>query len=307
MDRIGYLPDPVRSHIVSFLPMKDAFRSTILSIGWRGICSSLSKLEFTHQYHRDLFSRKTFKDLIERTLYLHDGSDVQRFRLEPIVDGETICAHHVNAWISFALLHNIQDLELRFWLSVKPEKLPCRLFTSSTLKVLSLSEMRSLKWPRIIKFPMLKTFRLKNVRLPDEITANKLFSSCTFPALEDLSIRNWGFEIDTLSICVPGLKCLELLLPKKGLNLKVSIQNLRKINYLGSVAPNFESLNLLSLANANFQLSSPDTFFSNDTDGESNSASNILLGLHNAETLYFGCRFIELCLILILTYSDLFD
>ncbi|KAF9590683.1 hypothetical protein IFM89_036175 [Coptis chinensis] len=46
MDRISNLPEPIRSHILDFLPMEDAFRTSILSRQWRYVCFSLSNLTF---------------------------------------------------------------------------------------------------------------------------------------------------------------------------------------------------------------------------------------------------------------------
>ncbi|KAF5178704.1 F-box/RNI-like superfamily protein [Thalictrum thalictroides] len=76
---MSYLPDPIRSHIVSFLPMKDAMRTSILSKQWQNICSSLSQLEFDQS---DFTVAADFKDFVDEMLIRHDGSDIKRFSLK---------------------------------------------------------------------------------------------------------------------------------------------------------------------------------------------------------------------------------
>ncbi|KAF5207271.1 F-box/RNI-like superfamily protein [Thalictrum thalictroides] len=116
MDRISYLPDPIRSHIVSFLPFKDAIRTSILSQQWRHVCSSLSNLDFRqieHIKYDGREGRERFKSIIDQTLILHDGSDIQKFyfKIRPAED-DPISLLQINAWISFALRHNVKNLGL---------------------------------------------------------------------------------------------------------------------------------------------------------------------------------------------------
>ncbi|KAF9603103.1 hypothetical protein IFM89_033828 [Coptis chinensis] len=214
MDKISWLPDPIRSHIVSFLPMKDAIRSKILSRRWRYVCSSLSNLKFDQiEFEKSNSEIRDFRDFVDETLLSHDGSDIQRFSLKINLDDAYIYARRVSAWISFALQHNVQILILgSVESSALLEKLPCSLFTCNTLRVFSLVGIPGPKWPTITKFPVLRSLRIGFITsFDDENVIAKLFSSCTFPVLEELTVDHCIFEsLDTLSISISSLKFLYL-------------------------------------------------------------------------------------------------
>ncbi|PIA24842.1 hypothetical protein AQUCO_19100001v1 [Aquilegia coerulea] len=172
-DRISYLPNGICSHIVSFLPFEEAIKTSILSTQWRHICCSLSNLEFC-QYQlqiRKNIKVSDFKDLIYDTLILHDGSDINKFVLKVIIDGANVSIHHVNAWIAFAVRHNVRSLEISEY-SFDLERLPLCVFTCSTLTELRLSYIR-LILPSTFIFPMVTTLEVTHVKFYSE--------SCNIP------------------------------------------------------------------------------------------------------------------------------
>ncbi|PIA37607.1 hypothetical protein AQUCO_03000280v1, partial [Aquilegia coerulea] len=286
-DIISYLPDPIRSHIVSSLPMKDALRTKTLSRRWRNVCSSLSTLEFSQYDFRNSNSKCDFKDLVDETLHFHDGSDIQKFSLAITIDDTYIHSRRANSWIYFALQHNVQHLTLRFWVSlpVKLLRLPCCLFTSTTLSVLHLYCYYGcdLEWPTNIKFPMVKYFHLEEVTFYDENVTNKIFSSCTFPVLEDLLVVHCSFNSSgTLSISIPSIKFLQLIWEKDHM-VNLSIPFIRKIDYQCQSPPNMSCESLSSLLSACFQFPVPEAI-TNDSTFYS-SVRKILIGLHNVNSL----------------------
>ncbi|XP_021732748.1 uncharacterized protein LOC110699561 isoform X1 [Chenopodium quinoa] len=76
LDRISDLPEPIRRHILSFLPADDAVRSSILSSSWRGLWTELPKLKLSEfqlkfQFRSSLMVKKLPKGM-------NDGARVKR-------------------------------------------------------------------------------------------------------------------------------------------------------------------------------------------------------------------------------------
>ncbi|PIA58722.1 hypothetical protein AQUCO_00500574v1 [Aquilegia coerulea] len=155
-DRLTSLPEPIRNYIVSFLPIEDSVKLTVLSTQWRNISSSLSSLKFYQSHFLDMTKGEDtdFRNLVDRLLINHDSSNVTIFCLSVQVDDEIITdLHlnswitfddeiitdlHLNSWITFAVKHNVQDFFLSL-LSREVYKLPCAFFSCDTLTAPSIA------------------------------------------------------------------------------------------------------------------------------------------------------------------------
>ncbi|KAL5703166.1 hypothetical protein ACHQM5_028293 [Ranunculus cassubicifolius] len=248
-DRLSYLPRTIRVHIVSFLAMKEAMRTSVLSRQWKNVCSSLSNLEF-HQSDFRMQKLVDFRDFVDEILLRRDGSDIQRFCLRAHVDSLFIRPRHVNAWISFAVKHNVQHLDLGQNIS-ECGKLPRRLFTCPTLTVLSLVYVK-VEWPSTVRFPILKSLRLERMIFYHEEMINKLLSPCTCPVLAELSMIYCYLKFETLSISnIPNLKCLNLC-DDNDLTVNLCLPFLREIDCHSYRPPNMQNLVSLSIGTFDF-------------------------------------------------------
>lgn len=277
VDRISDLPDPIRSHIVSFLPLQDAVRNAILSRGWKRICSSLTHLDF-----REFWKRRDLKDIIDRVLFLHVGQYIEKLELRVTAGADCVDPLHLHTWISFALRHNVVMLELDIGYG-GIRMLPCSLFTSSTLVVLRLLQL-SLKLPSRVHFPVLKTLELALITFHNEYLTAKLFSDSCCPRLLNLKIIYCLFDdFTTFSVSSTSLSSLKLrgFDDDRVLNINLSTPNLREIDFNGTRLPAFSSEALSSLFVASFYL-----YFSPSTsETMEDLAYKTLAKLHNVETL----------------------
>ncbi|KAF5187428.1 F-box/RNI-like superfamily protein [Thalictrum thalictroides] len=282
LDRLSDLPPSIQSHIVSFLPLMDAVRTSILSRRWKDICRSLSKLDFGGFSFLQKMSTEDVKDVINQMLVLHDGSDVQYPKLDIEFDGEYICLHHVNRWISFTISHNVLDLFLHLNLITHIHvKLPCFSFTSNTLSELGLFDF-DLILPTIIHFPVLKTLSFGYITFSDEFQTSKLFSDSCCPMLETLEIKNCKFDhFTTISISATNLKFVKQKDTHHGFKFNLSNPNLREICFKGSKLPEISFKALSSLFIATFEL----VLRPSSSDVMENLVSKLLMGLHNVGTL----------------------
>ncbi|PPD78626.1 hypothetical protein GOBAR_DD24446 [Gossypium barbadense] len=69
-DRISSFPDPILCHILSFLPIKEAVRTSIISTKWRYLFASISTIKFDGYSMSGLTDRNidNFKNFVDRLL-----------------------------------------------------------------------------------------------------------------------------------------------------------------------------------------------------------------------------------------------
>ncbi|GLT45821.1 hypothetical protein SLA2020_196250 [Shorea laevis] len=145
MENINCLPAEVLCHILSFLPTKDAVRTSFVSRRWRYLYTLVSNLDF--QLRPDYGNSSSVNQLmnfVDGVLLFHNRPSVVRFRLK--------CSHYIegignpqfdtlriDGWILAVMWHSIQELELDITESdINLAFLPASLFTCETLVVLKL-------------------------------------------------------------------------------------------------------------------------------------------------------------------------
>ncbi|KAF9588371.1 hypothetical protein IFM89_008801 [Coptis chinensis] len=220
-DRISSLPNNLIHEILSFLDMKHAARTSILSTRWRDLWTSIPTLNFNSTVFLES-TRKTSKD---------------KDRFIDFID------QRVYSWVVALVRRNVQELvidipaSLHYLLSV-----PLCLFNCASLTVLKLQFERlyvPLALPHFISLPLLLTLHLKSVNFLDEDLTSKLFSSC--PVLESLVIVDCRFG-KMKKLIISGLKLKHLMIETgRYENLSFYKQFYCKITIF---APNLVSLRL---------------------------------------------------------------
>nr|KJB27806.1 hypothetical protein B456_005G010800 [Gossypium raimondii] len=114
-DRISNFPDHIRCHILSFLPIKAAVRTSIISTKWRYLFASISTIEFDRYLLRGLTHRNvdSFKNFVDRLLKLPDQVSLDCFRLRDGIscnDGDH--DFDVSSWICAALCRGVKEIDL---------------------------------------------------------------------------------------------------------------------------------------------------------------------------------------------------
>ncbi|KAI5570298.1 hypothetical protein POPTR_011G024600v4 [Populus trichocarpa] len=217
INMIENLPDAMLLHILSFLPAKDALKTSILSKRWRHLWMSVSNLYF-EEWRPDKFVM--FMNSAERAMMCRDVPRIEKFSLS----SHMLNSACINALISNALSFKVQDFSLRLVYVGVPILLPHHLFSCPTLTVLNLEEVT--QFPCTACLPNLKKVRLSCCLLPHQQSLLQFFSGC--PKLQKLILNrcfwrdaNLGFistpmpepvDITQLSstTCLPDLKELEL-------------------------------------------------------------------------------------------------
>ena len=193
-DRISYLPDDILIRILSLLPTKEIARTSLLSKAWRKLSpfSSLSVLmfqspDFFHSRRKN-FDVSSFINAIDSSLRLRQ-KDVNLVRLRLRLHLDDIKSL-IDSWIDAALERKVKELDLYLLPRSIPEPygLPAKIFSTTTITVLSLEQCR-LEICGDVDLPALRKLCLRKI-LCDEQAIRQLISSC--PLIEDLDIVSCG-------------------------------------------------------------------------------------------------------------------
>jgi hypothetical protein len=206
IDRISNLPDELLSHILSFLPTKLAFTTTVLSKRWIPLFKLLTTLHFDDES----FSNKdAFPSIVERvvlstelikTFYLNcDAKHENRFNLWILEKLQQLGTFH--NLIKTVKRHPVENLHIVSWYI----SFPLSIFIFPTLVVLKLNYSKVVSIGNIsVDLPSLKTLHLIKVYFKNNGNFNKLLNGC--PILQDLQTdhiyylyREEGVRLKTLS------------------------------------------------------------------------------------------------------------
>ncbi|KAJ3693627.1 hypothetical protein LUZ60_009107 [Juncus effusus] len=213
LDLISNLPEDVRQKILTYLPIEEAGRTSILSRKWRYIWASIPELK--------VFSGSS-SNLVDTILLLHNG---------PILKFDLIAQNSFHEafdrWIINLSRNGIRELTFNIDSSNANYMMHSKLFSCDELNSIYLNNC-SLKVPDEFKgFKLLHTLRLIRLKI-SEGEIEKLISSC--PLLKKLtllySVSNCTLSIDApnlltlfmygtfthLKLCAPKLRSLHLFL-----------------------------------------------------------------------------------------------
>ncbi|XVE50577.1 hypothetical protein DITRI_Ditri01bG0174000 [Diplodiscus trichospermus] len=96
-DRISNLPDAIISRILSFLPTKEAVRTSILSTRWRYLFALVTTLDIKLDGKSSIV--KSSESFLDTAMFVYNTTSIEKFRLEcwQDVDSSRVCR-----WISAA-------------------------------------------------------------------------------------------------------------------------------------------------------------------------------------------------------------
>ncbi|RHN68459.1 putative FBD domain, leucine-rich repeat domain, L domain-containing protein [Medicago truncatula] len=188
VDSLNEFQDDKLSLILFFLPVKDAFRTTILSKRWvplrhsrvvhhfddiqSGVNNIETWIQFCQMLDTILLSPRAQRHTL-KSFHLKCQCNFWQFEHS-----------NINQWVEAAIRRHVQDLSL-FLLS--RVSLTSAIFYSKTLVVLKLTNLLVETMSHYsVHLPSLKTLHMIDVHLDDMEDLKKLISGC--PMLEDLKI-----------------------------------------------------------------------------------------------------------------------
>ncbi|XP_075665111.1 putative F-box protein At3g58860 [Castanea sativa] len=222
VDRISELPEDVLQHILSFLPTKQVFQSTLLSTRWKYVWTTFPILKFdktsvlwsseTKNDPEVKIMRLNFYKFLNKCLRLRSRQSqrphIKSFTLKVSVQNHK-SKSRVDRWIRFVVKSNVEELILFFGRSRIRYPLPHSVLVAKFLTVLTLHYLKLDSICSDINLPSLKRLSLLGVHADNQIIQNLIFGC---PMIEDMGIS-----------CCLGIKCIKIFgLPKV---MKILVQN----------------------------------------------------------------------------------
>ncbi|KAJ3702904.1 hypothetical protein LUZ61_006609 [Rhynchospora tenuis] len=191
---LSTLPEPVLVHILSFMDIKEAVQTCILSKPWRKLWTLIPSLNLVN--FRFNGTDAAFVQFVTSMLYFRGASKLDTFSLnwrasQHVADYDN-CQIHVGvttSWIYSVLCCKPLVISLEL-IKFDYMKLPDALFTCASLEQLELtvcsySNANTALGPKYVNLPNLKKLMLGAVTLNDPVMQG-ILSGC--PLLEELSL-----------------------------------------------------------------------------------------------------------------------
>ncbi|KAJ3676549.1 hypothetical protein LUZ60_003961 [Juncus effusus] len=220
-DRITHLPTEIKEKILTYLPVKDAVKTCLLSSKWRYTWTSIPELDLTDEDFSKKINRS--EDLIQFTnfgdcfLSAHSGS-IHKIKIS--------CRSNISTplerWLTIlSRKKGIQEFDLRLT-DPKRSYLPESFYEFHALNRLNLHGCIIILREKIEGFKFLNRLKIKNCIIP-ETNIQELVSHC--PNLKYFSFKHY-IDISSLKIFSPNLEQLGIQCVFK--NLQLETPNLKR-------------------------------------------------------------------------------
>ncbi|KAK8542728.1 hypothetical protein V6N13_136716 [Hibiscus sabdariffa] len=305
------LPDHILCHILSFLPTKEAARTSVLSPRWRYLfLSSISILDFKSCLTPPTKDNNSFLNFVDRffsnprllnlelecfrvnDLWVNYDPSINEF-LMPFDDDPWFAEARpwggdyllINRWIC-AALRGVKEVGISL-INKDVLSLPNLLFTSHSLVTLKLKIRGANDVPTDACLPNLRTLHFEFFEFLDGRSVLKLISTC--PVLEDFAFVMCQFhEISELIIHNLSLKRLVLDFGElyadshRGFNaIKIDAPNLVYFKYVNGMAGGCTLSETKTLERADIEMTVMD-------NGDGERVTNLLRGVCNVRSLYLA-------------------
>jgi len=181
IDMISYLPNKLLCHILSFLPTKLAFCTTLLSKRWATLCYSLTALRFDGDTVKDADGFNSFCRFVDKLMLSPSATNQPIKTFHFILSrGNEVDRQSFDAWVEAAKHRQVE----KFHLLLNNVTLSPTIFISKTLVVLKLERLKVETDNLCVDLPSLKTLHLSHVCFHSRNDFMKLLNAC--PILLDL-------------------------------------------------------------------------------------------------------------------------
>ncbi|KAK9269659.1 hypothetical protein L1049_001437 [Liquidambar formosana] len=250
LNMFTYLPTHIIIIIISFLPFKEAARTSVLSKQWRNVWRATKSLEFNEtsfvnqdeSVENQEVQRRSFLDFVRQWIMAYNEPIVENFRLS--FSRATNFPADVEKWIAFAIDHRVKSLSLDFsdptWDEEGVENNRVALFELPFYvyghRILESLKLFSCKF-QVSEFKNFSTLTSLSLGWVELTTPSLKAFLVGCPLLETLSLKNcWNLEF--LDISAPNLRLTSLVINKCFLDINsiiITAPKLRSLVYSGAL------------------------------------------------------------------------
>ncbi|XP_009333890.2 putative F-box protein At3g29830 [Pyrus x bretschneideri] len=249
MDRLSNLPNHILSDILSFVPFKEAAKTSTLSKHWHHQWQSTRNLDFNHLYFANRDSNgdvqlqpQIFIDFVQQFVANNKSPIIDKMSLTFSQPGDF--QEMVEKCITFSVDRKVKHLKLDFsdptWdendldgLAHPMFDLPQSFYNHQVLESVTLFSCKFDVFG-FKNFGLLKSISLGWIELKVS-TVKALLANCA--CLESLSVKSC-WDMDSLSVCGKDLKLSSLLVEKCHFldpSFEIGAPNLKYMKYCGTV------------------------------------------------------------------------
>ncbi|KAL7605149.1 hypothetical protein Lser_V15G15185 [Lactuca serriola] len=216
LDMINNLPPNIIQAMLTFLPVRDAFKTSILSQDWRYHCVNMPKLKFDDE----LFQKFPYNHLSNRCKLLHIVCPILLLHHRPILEF-SLSASQLSSCceIDQIILHLSRNPTLKsFTLCIgsgKDHKLLSSFFMLQQLTHLNLQNCKFQPPSKFYGFGMLTSLYFHNVGVTVKVLLRFIFNCPllkSFTLIEDEkhAIGSWNSDFVELFECLPLIEHLHM-------------------------------------------------------------------------------------------------
>lgn len=251
-DKLTELPNVIIGHILSFLPIKDAVRTSSLSTKWKYLWTYITKLRFEDREpnRRNKIHKTHFSNFVYRVLLHLNALRVQHFSL--LLSGN-YDPYHINQWISTVFIRGVNEV---FIASKKKLDISSYSILESQLLeklVLNMYEC-TMRVPTLVCLSSLVILKLSGITFTFGNSNDSQNLSLNFPVLRECETTNctWSnikvvtFDVPLLEVLIVNQTSCFLIPSESQTIIKFRAPCLTKFSYIGRLLP--ETITLLDLS-----------------------------------------------------------
>ncbi|KAJ1384003.1 Leucine-rich repeat domain superfamily, partial [Sesbania bispinosa] len=245
-DIISNLPDSIIAHILSFLPTRNAVRTSVISKRWRYLWTFITDLRFQDRECNPSkkIRKKCFSNFVYWVLLNLNSSSIHSFTLDI---SEKYDTSHINQWISVVLNRRVKKLCVHS----KKELNPCflSLFKHQSLEELVLTMGRIgycvIRVPSFVCLSSLTVLKLTETTIACYFSNDLKKLTLNFPVLRNYETRNCSWSgVKNVTFEVPQLEVVSIYYCRQWLGsdesyteIKFCASRLAQFTYDGYMLP----------------------------------------------------------------------
>ncbi|XP_027356821.1 F-box/FBD/LRR-repeat protein At3g14710-like [Abrus precatorius] len=236
-DKISKLPDLILGRILSFLKVKEAVRTCVLSTRWIDVWKSISNIHLDDRWIKSTVvnNKEHFAKVVNKVIHLNGNSTIENFSLL-ISSDKKYEPYLINQWLAAVSRKNIQKLHIKYS-GKEAFRSFFSFFCHNSLVHMVLDMNCSLIVPNTVCFPNLQSLKLCRVVFLKEVYPRKNEVIFSFPVLKVIEAIDCEW-FQNFCIDAPQLESISLMTSKRVSHkstIKIFAEHIETFSFYGDL------------------------------------------------------------------------